>query len=133
MQLVHTLEMERFFEVLATTPRGQAALMVLEPGARTGGPHNRHPGADQWLFVVSGRGTARVAGRQLALSPGTLLLIEAGEAHEIDNTGIEPLHTLNLIHPAGVLTTVSASDTRRAAAAGAGRAPRPGRAGGRGR
>ena len=43
------------------------AEMVLTSGAAEGSANNRHHGADQWLFVVSGTGTARVNGRRYAL------------------------------------------------------------------
>lgn len=52
-----------FFEVVGETDRSKAATMILEPGRTTGGPTNRHPDSDQWLFVVSGGGTVTVEGR----------------------------------------------------------------------
>ena len=87
------------FEVVAGNSRSQAAVMVLQPGETTGGPDNRHRGSDQWLYVASGTGTATVEGQARALQPGALLLIERGEAHEIENTGRVPLETLNLYVP----------------------------------
>jgi len=88
-----------FFDVIAETSRSQAAVMVLQPGQTTGGDDNRHAGSDQWLFVVSGEGEAVVEGARQALRAGSLLLIEAGEAHEIANTGETPLQTLNIYAP----------------------------------
>ena len=79
--------------------RAQAATMVIEPGDAEGGPDNRHRGADQWLFVVAGRGVATVGGRKRMLRAGTLLLIERGTTHEIRNTGRTPLKTLNVYVP----------------------------------
>lgn len=90
---------DKGFQVIAGTRRSQAATMVLDPGTSTGGPHNKHQDSDQWLFVLSGTGRATVAGKQLDLNPGTLLLIEAGETHEIINTGDRPLETLNFYAP----------------------------------
>lgn len=87
------------FRVVFGNDRAQAAEMVIPPGDAEGGPDNRHHGADQWLFVVSGHGTARVNGRRHALRAGTLLLIERGERHEIRNTGRAPLRTLNWYVP----------------------------------
>ena len=60
---------------------------------------NPHRGADQWLYVVAGSGTARVKNRRIPLHPGSLLLIEHGERHEIQNTGRTALKTLNLYAP----------------------------------
>lgn len=79
--------------------RAQAAEMVLEPGESTGGPDNRHEGSDQWLFVVEGEGIAVVDGTEQRLRMHDLLLIEAGEAHEIRNDRQAPLRTLNLYVP----------------------------------
>ena len=93
------IEPERGFRILARTDRAQAATMVLEAGEATGGPHNKHVESDQWLYVISGQGRAVVSDTHADLRPGTLLLIEAGEAHEIVNTGDRPLETLNLYSP----------------------------------
>jgi len=69
------------FRVAIGNKRSQAAEMVLEPGQSEGGSDNHHRGADQWLYVVSGKGVAIVNGRRSSLLPGTLLLIERGENH----------------------------------------------------
>lgn len=87
------------FRVAFGNRRAQAAEMVLAPGDSEGGDDNRHHGADQWLFVVSGRGVARIEDRSIALGPGTLVLIEQGERHAIRNTGRTLLRTLNLYTP----------------------------------
>lgn len=92
-------EQEEGFRVLSTTERSQVARMVLKPGESTGGPENRHRGSDQWLYVVAGRGEATVAGKKVNLESGTLLLIEAGEAHEIRNVGSGSLKTWNMYAP----------------------------------
>jgi mannose-6-phosphate isomerase-like protein (cupin superfamily) len=98
------LEFGEGFRVAFAVREAQAAEMVIEPGGREGGPDNRHRGADQWLFVVAGAGVAKVtdaAGehRRVDLAPGMLLVIEHGERHEIDNTGRQPLKTLNFYYP----------------------------------
>lgn len=87
------------FEVLAGTSRSQAATMVLEAGEATGGPDNRHDAADQWIFVVSGTGKAIVEGQTVALAPGSLLLIEPGEGHEISSTGSDALDMITIYSP----------------------------------
>ena len=73
--------------------------MELAAGDSTGGPDNRHPESDQWVLVLSGTGTAIVEEAEHELSPGTLLLIEAGEVHELRSGPDEPLATLNLYAP----------------------------------
>ena len=93
------LRFGRGFRVALGNARSQAAEMVIEPGKAEGDPHNRHRGADQWLFVLEGTGTARVNKRRYALRAGSLMLIEAGDEHEIRNTGRGLLKTLNFYVP----------------------------------
>ena len=87
------------FVVALRNSRAQAATMVIAPGDAEGGPGNRHRGSDQWLYVLSGIGKARLGRRSETLRAGTLLLIERGTTHEIRNTGRTPLRTLNLYVP----------------------------------
>lgn len=87
------------FSIIAGNARSQAAVMILPIGDSTGGPENRHRGSDQWLYVAAGEGSATIDGQVHVLRPGTLLLIERGETHEIRNEGDEPLQTLNFYVP----------------------------------
>lgn len=73
--------------------------MTLVPSESTGGTDNRHQNAAQWLFVLSGNGQTVVNGKTVPLKTGDLLLIEAGETHQIKNTGSKPLETLNIYAP----------------------------------
>ena len=93
------LSFKNDFEVIPGNSRSQAAEMTLQPGKSEGGLKNKHRGADQWLFVISGRGTAIVNGKSHKLSKWTLLLIERGNTHEIRNNGTTPLRTLNIYLP----------------------------------
>lgn len=93
------VESDRWFDVILSDDDAQAAVMTLSPGQSTGGPENSHPDSDQWLYVVSGAGRATVAGEDVRVAAGDLLLIESGETHEIANPGSEPLETLNLYVP----------------------------------
>jgi len=90
---------ERNFRVAFGNRRGQAAEMIIPPGDAEGNSENRHRGADQWLFVVAGNGKATINGRSSKLGPGTLILIEHGDKHEILNTGGTLLRTLNFYTP----------------------------------
>ena len=88
------------FEVLHATATSQAAMMTLPPGESSSeGSANEHAWAEQWLYVVQGEGVARSGRRTIELAPGSLLLIEKGEPHEIENTGELPLVTLNIYAP----------------------------------
>lgn len=99
MKTVRADAAKGFFDVVAGTPRSQAATMVLKPGQATGGDDNVHAKSDQWLYVIAGTGQAAVNGHKVPLESGRLLLIEAGEHHEIRNTGDEPLITVNVYAP----------------------------------
>lgn len=94
-----TLRFGKGFRVSIANRRAQAAEMVIKRGDSEGGPDNRHRGADQWLFVVSGRGTATINGRNVPLREGSLVLIEKGDTHEIRNTRRGLLKTLTLYVP----------------------------------
>jgi mannose-6-phosphate isomerase-like protein (cupin superfamily) len=94
-----TLRFGKGFRVVFGNGRAQAAEMVIPPGDSEGGADNRHHGADQWLFVVAGTGTARINGRRYLLRAGALLMIERGDRHEIRNTGRTLLRTLNWYTP----------------------------------
>jgi len=93
------LSFRRGFRVAIDDRHAQAAEMTIAPGGKEGGDENRHRGADQWLFVVSGNGEARIEGSTLKLGPGMMVLIERGERHEIRNTGSGVLKTLNFYVP----------------------------------
>src|SRR5437660_2047034 len=98
MQHKH-LQLGHGFRIVPGNEYTQAAQMTLGPGEAEGGPDNRHRGADQWLYVVSGTGQATVNNRRVALREGTLVLIQRGDTHEICNTGSGPLKTLNVYVP----------------------------------
>lgn len=90
----------RAFEVLHTTRTSQAALMVLQPGAESSeASSNEHGWAEQWLYVVSGAGTARVGERTVKLREGVLVLIARREPHVI-RAGRSRLVTFNVYVPA---------------------------------
>jgi mannose-6-phosphate isomerase-like protein (cupin superfamily) len=93
------LKFEEDFRVVFQCREVQAAEMTLGPGDDEGGPDNYHRGADQWLYVVSGKGLAIVDGVEQGLESGSLLVVEKGEKHEIRNTGSVPLKTLNFYSP----------------------------------
>ena len=93
------LRFGRGFRVGIGNRRSQSAEMVLVRGGCEGGPDNRHRGADQWLFVVSGSGEAIVDGRRHRLDAGSLVFIQRREKHQVRNTGRGLLRTLNFYVP----------------------------------
>jgi mannose-6-phosphate isomerase-like protein (cupin superfamily) len=93
------LQFRKGFRVSVGNNRSQGAVMVLGPGDSEGGPDNRHRGADQWLYVVEGTGMATVNRSKVSLKAGSLVLIEAGDTHKIENTGRNLLKTVNIYVP----------------------------------
>lgn len=93
------LKLREGFRVHPGNKRSQCAEMVIPPGDAEGDPQNRHRGADQWLFVIAGRGSALVKDRRYKLVAGSLIFIERGERHEIKNTGRTLLRTINFYVP----------------------------------
>jgi mannose-6-phosphate isomerase-like protein (cupin superfamily) len=93
------LKFTKGFRVSVGNKKSQGAVMVLGPGDTEGGSDNRHKGADQWLYVTEGTGAAVINGHKLPLKPGTLVLIEAGDTHEIRNTGRGTLKTVSIYLP----------------------------------
>jgi mannose-6-phosphate isomerase-like protein (cupin superfamily) len=88
------------FAVLHRTRSSQAATMTLTPGTEsTESSPNEHAWAEQWMYVVSGRGTARIGGRTVALEPGSLVLIEKREPHVIKARPRSRLVTVNIYVP----------------------------------
>jgi len=99
IMLRRTIKPGEGFEVIAGTRRTQAARMVIGPNESVGGAGNVHAQSDQWLYVLGGAGHAVVGGRAIPLKAGALLLIEAGEPHEIVNDHEGELKTLNFYAP----------------------------------
>jgi mannose-6-phosphate isomerase-like protein (cupin superfamily) len=93
------LRVDKGFRVVFGNASAQAAEMVLLPGESEGGPDNRHRGADQWLYVISGHGSAIVSGKRMRIGAGTLMLIERRDRHEVRALGKQPLRTLNIYVP----------------------------------
>jgi mannose-6-phosphate isomerase-like protein (cupin superfamily) len=93
------LRFPKGFAVVLGNKRSQAATLIIAAGGKEGGPDNNHQGADQCLFVLSGKGAATVARKKIPLRASSLLLIERGQNHEIRNTGTTDLVTLNFYVP----------------------------------
>lgn len=87
------------FRLGVANHKSQAAVMVLPAGEKEGGPNNLHQGADQWLYVVEGTGQAIINGHKIRLKTGTIVLIEAGDRHEVRNTGRSLLKTVSIYVP----------------------------------
>jgi mannose-6-phosphate isomerase-like protein (cupin superfamily) len=88
------------FSVLARTRSSQAATMTLAPGAESNeSSSNEHAWAEQWMYVVSGTGSARIGKRTIRLREGSLVLIEKREPHVIRAGKRSRLVTMNIYVP----------------------------------
>jgi mannose-6-phosphate isomerase-like protein (cupin superfamily) len=101
MKYIETKPLRRqSFAPLHATRSSQAATMTLRPGATSNeSSKNEHGWAEQWLYVVSGTGSARIGRRTVKLHEGSLLLIQKHEPHVIENTGRTNLVTINVYVP----------------------------------
>jgi mannose-6-phosphate isomerase-like protein (cupin superfamily) len=86
-------------QIVLGDDHSQAAQMTLASNETEGGPENRHYCADQWHYVVSGKGVALIGGQRIELREDTLVLIRRGDTHEIRNTSESALRTLNVYVP----------------------------------
>jgi mannose-6-phosphate isomerase-like protein (cupin superfamily) len=105
MKSIKTEKYPGKFHVVAATRAAQAAVMTLKRGEVSDEKvSNEHPRSEQWLYVVSGSGTATVvktsgSRRTVKLQTGSLLVIEKRERHQIRNTGWRMLRTINVYAP----------------------------------
>jgi mannose-6-phosphate isomerase-like protein (cupin superfamily) len=73
-------------------------LNCFEPGQEHG--LHAHGGIDKVYHVVAGRGQFLLAGREVAMEPGVMLVAPGGVPHGIRNTGGERLVVLAILAPA---------------------------------
>ena len=85
----------------ATLFRSERILVGLncfEPGQEH--PLHAHEGMDKVYHVLAGRGAFVLAGRELPMEPGVMLVAPEGVPHGIRNTGGERLVVVAILAPA---------------------------------
>ena len=82
-----SLRFGKGFRVAFAVRKMQAAEMVLAPGDSEGDADNRHRGADQWLYVVSGKLGLEIGGEQSVLEPGDAAHFSAENPHRLTALG----------------------------------------------
>ncbi len=94
----------KYRKVVYTGPLSQIALMSIPPGGDIG--EERHAKVEQLLFIVSGRGEARLqAGAPGAVDaarkvgPGDVVAVPPGVTHDIVNTGAGSLRLYTVYAP----------------------------------
>ncbi|GEM_PF-2315901 len=81
---------------LAKTPQTESMVFTI-PANFHNDRENSHRG-DQIIYVIDGRATARVSGREQEIKAGDVLTIPAGAMHTL-RTGNEPLFGLTIFAP----------------------------------
>jgi uncharacterized cupin superfamily protein len=72
--------------------KGLGAMLHVVPAGKTAFPFHRHHVSDEMFLVLSGTGTYRIGTDMLPIKAGDCLGAPAGgEAHQIINSGNEPL------------------------------------------
>ena len=92
-----TRDNENYRRVLVTGPHMQLVLMTLQRGEEIGLETHSH--GDQFIRVEAGTGRATLNGNAYPLQPGTVVVIPAGVAHNVINTGSSPLQMYFLYSP----------------------------------
>jgi quercetin dioxygenase-like cupin family protein len=97
LDVVNVLQLRgKMFEMLQKTPQSQTGVFTL-PAGHTGDKENTHKG-DQLIYVIDGKATARVSGKEQELTAGDLLMIPAGAPHSLC-TGKDPLFGITVFAP----------------------------------
>ncbi len=93
-----TRENPHFRRVVFTGKKSQLVVMSVPPGGEIG--LETHDHVEQTLFVLSGRGEAVLDGQTHAIGGGSAVVVTPGTAHNVVNTGAEPLQIYTLYAPA---------------------------------
>ena len=87
-------------EILEETPEALVVEVTYgEPGSPP--PRHLHPAQDEHFEVLSGRLTAKVAGKERVLEEGETLDVPRGTVHQMWNAGPDPVRARWETRPAG--------------------------------
>ena len=96
---------DAFRREVITGEHEQVVVMTIPPGGEIG--DEVHPGTDQVLAFIDGRGEARLDGEVFAVGANDLVFVRAGTRHNFVNTGDDPLRLVTIYappeHPAGTV------------------------------
>jgi quercetin dioxygenase-like cupin family protein len=81
---------------LAKTPQSEAMVFTI-PANFSNDHENSHRG-DQIIYVIDGKATARVSGKEQEIKAGDVVTIPAGAMHTL-RTGSDPLFGLTIFAP----------------------------------
>ena len=96
--IIQTTKKNRNFRtVLFTGGRSQLVVMHIPPGGEVGLETHSH--VEQTLFFLSGRGVATLDGKEQPIAAGDALVVTPGTAHNVVNTGDQPLEIYTVYAP----------------------------------
>ena len=99
-----------FRTVLATSKHTQVVVMDVKPGEDIG--KEIHPNEDQVLYLISGRGTIYMEGKEMDFNKGDCVLVPAGTEHNFTTIGDESMKIITTYspphHPDGTVHTTKA-------------------------
>ncbi len=94
-----------FRTVLASSEHTQVVVMSIKPGEDIG--KEVHTKEDQVLYLVSGKGTVYLDGKESEFNPGDCVLVPAGIEHNFTTVGDAPMKIITTYspphHPAGTV------------------------------
>lgn len=91
------MENTTFRTVLATSKHTQVVVMDVKPGEDIG--KEIHPNEDQVLYLISGRGTVYMDGKEMDFNKGDCVLVPAGTEHNFTTTGDESMKIITTYSP----------------------------------
>lgn len=83
-------------QLLSQTPLTQSAVFTVPPNY-SGDIENSHRG-DQLIYVIEGKATCRISGKECEIKAGDFVTIPAGALHTL-RTGSEKLFGLTVLAP----------------------------------
>ncbi|HLW70170.1 MAG TPA: cupin domain-containing protein [Candidatus Binataceae bacterium] len=83
-------------QMLGRTPQSESMVFTLPPGF--GGDHENTHRGDQLIYVIEGKATCRVAGKECEIKAGDFVTIPAGAPHAL-RTGADRLFALTVFAP----------------------------------
>ncbi|MBS7609184.1 cupin domain-containing protein [Candidatus Bathyarchaeota archaeon] len=93
---------ERVLKILVSPEVGNSEhttilFSIISPGSTTG--LHRHEESEECMYVVSGRGCYKVAGKEISFEPDSILIAKKGEEHEIRNLSDETMKLVAIFAP----------------------------------
>lgn len=87
------------FDIIMKSPQTQVILAALTPGDSSVRQPSVNRLSDQIVYTIEGEGLVKVGPAGHRIQAGTLLLIPAGQPHQVTNTGAKRLLYLNFFAP----------------------------------